>query len=246
MKLVLLGTGGYYPTTRRHTACMMLPEVGVVLDAGSGMCRLGKYLQTERLDIFLTHAHLDHIAGLTYLVNLLPPDVLARTSVHGDAAKLAAVREHLFAEAIFPVAPSFRFAPLTLSCPLPDGGTLQHFPLKHPGGSIGFRLDWADHSLAYVTDTTAALGANYIHNIRGVDLLLHEAYFPEEMGNPHSNFGHSSLLPVVEVAAAANVRRLVLVHIDPQLENDNVFDIDAARRIFAATEIGEDCMEIVF
>src|SRR5689334_3837396 len=134
MKLILLGTGGYFPTSRRHTACVMLPEVGIVLDAGSGMCRIGRYLKAGRLDIFLTHAHLDHISGLTHLVNLIPPKVLQHTTVHGDATKLAAIREHLFAESIFPVAPPFRFAPLADSVSLPNGGTIQYFPLVHPGG----------------------------------------------------------------------------------------------------------------
>src|SRR2546423_5039152 len=122
MKLVLLGTGGYFPTSRRQTACLMLPEFGVVLDAGTGMYRIGELLQTDRLDIFLTHSHLDHVAGLTYLVNLLPREVLVRTTVHADPTKLNAVREHLFAEAIFPVAPLFRFLPLAGSCSLPGGG----------------------------------------------------------------------------------------------------------------------------
>src|SRR5438874_994505 len=126
MKLVLLGTGGYFPTSRRQTACLIIPEVGVVLDAGSGMCRIGEYLATERLDIFLSHAHLDHVMGLTYLVNLVPADVLARTTVHGDGAKLQAVREHLFAEAIFPVAPPLQFMPLGDPCSLLGGGKLVH------------------------------------------------------------------------------------------------------------------------
>src|SRR4051812_24389035 len=103
MKLILLGTGGYFPTSRRQTACLILPEIGVVLDAGTGMSRIGKYLQTEQLDIFLSHAHLDHISGLTYLVNLVPAAVLSRTPLHGNAEKLTAIREHLFAEPIFPV-----------------------------------------------------------------------------------------------------------------------------------------------
>src|SRR5690242_13483958 len=87
MKLVLLGAGGYYPTSRRHTACMMLPEVGVVLDAGTGMCRVGEFLQTERLDIFLSHAHLDHVTGLTCLLSVLPEVVQAASVVHGERAK---------------------------------------------------------------------------------------------------------------------------------------------------------------
>jgi len=242
MKVVLLGTGGYYPTKRRHTACLMLPEVGVVLDAGSGMCRVGHYLETDRLDVFLSHAHLDHVAGLTYLVNLVPDEILRRTTVHGEAAKLEAVREHLFAESIFPVRPPFRFAPLVESCALPGGGMLRAFALKHPGGSLGFRLDWPGRSLAYITDTTAAANADYRENIRGVDLLVHEAYFASEAEDLPTLTGHSALPAVAELAAAAEVARLVLVHIDPLAEDDSVYDLSSARRVFGQTEMGFDKM----
>ena len=101
----------------------------------------------------MSHAHLDHVAGLTYLINVVPAEIVRNTTVHGEAAKLAAIREHVFAELIFPVAPTFRFEPLGGIFPLPGGGSLSHFALKHPGGSIGFRLDWPGHSMAYVTDT---------------------------------------------------------------------------------------------
>jgi ribonuclease BN (tRNA processing enzyme) len=246
MKLNLLGTGGYFPTSRRHTACLMLPEVGIVLDAGSGMCRIGQHLETDRLDIFLSHAHLDHVMGLTYLVNLVPQHVLAQTTVHGDATKLDAVREHLFAEAIFPVAPQFRFAPLGGSCSLPQGGTLRHFSLTHPGGSLGFRLDWPGHSMAYVTDTTATVDAHYLESIRDVDLLVHESYFADDENDLPANTGHSSLLATVQIAAAAKVGRLVLVHLNPLVDDESVFDLDAARRVFRNTEIGTDGMALEF
>lgn len=246
MNLVLLGTGGYFPTCRRHTACLMLPEVGILLDAGSGMCRIGDYLQTDRLEIFLTHAHLDHVSGLTYLVNLIPAEVLKRTTVRGDDAKLSAVREHLFAETIFPVPPPFCFEPLGQSCPLLGGGKLTHFVLEHPGSSLGFRLDWPDHSMAYVTDTTARADADYVDRIRGVDLLLHEAYFATDGKNLPQITGHSSLLHVAQVAAAATVGRVVLIHIDPQVEDESVYDLAAAKRIFPNIELGADGMEIEF
>ena len=246
MKLVLLGSGGYFPTRQRHTACLLLPEMGVVLDAGSGLCRLGQYLETERLEIFLTHAHLDHIAGLTYLINVVPREVVRRTTVYGELNKLQAVREHLFAEPIFPVTPPFRFQPLGKTCQLPSGGTLSSFPLQHPGGSIGFRLDWPGHSMAYVTDTTAAPNAPYLNSIRGVDLLVHEAYFANDVDDLPAITGHSSLPSVAEVAAAAAVGRLVLVHIDPQIQDDSEFDLDAARRVFNNLELGVDQMEIGF
>ena len=71
MKLVLLGTAGYHPSDQRQTACLMLPEQGIVLDAGTGHVSGGDFLMTDRLDIFLTHSHLDHIVGLTYLFDVI-------------------------------------------------------------------------------------------------------------------------------------------------------------------------------
>jgi ribonuclease Z len=249
MKLVLLGTGGYYPTAERQTACLLLPEAGILLDAGSGVCRLGDYLQSDHLDIFLTHAHLDHVIGLTYMLTAVPADVLRNTTVHGMADKLAAVREHVFNPAVFPVLPEFRsFEALDgrAHVALRGGGTLSHFPLEHPGGSIGFRLDWPGHSLAYVTDTTAGADAAYIEAIRGVDLLVHECFFADDDSDLPARTGHSWLERVAQLASAAQVQRLVLVHIGPQYANTQAFNLDAARQIFREIEIGVDLQEMVF
>ena len=71
MKLILLGTTGYHPNDRRQTACFMLPELGIVLDAGTAMNRAAAVPATPQLDIFLTHAHLDHVVGITYLLDVL-------------------------------------------------------------------------------------------------------------------------------------------------------------------------------
>jgi ribonuclease Z len=246
MKLVLLGTGGYYGNDRRHTACMMLPEIGVLLDAGTALYRVQEYLQTDRLDIFLTHAHLDHVAGLPCLIDVLSPEVIAETTIHGEPEKLKSVREHLFATPLFPVPPPFRFEPLGATCPLAGGGTLSSFSLKHPGGVLGFRLDWPGHSLAYITDTTAASNSQYVDAVRDVDMLLHEAYFLDDTAHMAEVTGHSCLQKVAQIAADARVERLVLVHINPQLKSDSELRLDDAQRIFKNTEIGVDRMELEF
>jgi ribonuclease BN (tRNA processing enzyme) len=246
MKLILLGTTGYHPNNIRHTACLMLPEVGIVLDAGTGMFRVRNHLQTSHLDVFITHAHLDHIFGLTFLIDVLDKSPCKRANVYASADTLQAIESHLFAEPLFPVKPPCDFRPIVGPIPLPRGGTLSSFPLKHPGGSIGFRLDWPDRSMAYVTDTTARRDAEYVEAIRGVDLLVHECYFADDMADWAETTGHSSITPVAEVARAAGVGRLVLVHVNPTIEAADPIGVDTAKAIFPATEIGQDFAEFEF
>src|SRR3989304_3696093 len=121
MKLIFLGTSGYHPSDRRHTPCLLIPQCGVVLDAGTGMYRLGSYLQTDEVDIFLTHAHLDHVIGLTYLFSVTWVHPLRRVTVHGLPKKLSAIEEHLFAEDLS-VRPSFDVKPLAEVTMLSHGG----------------------------------------------------------------------------------------------------------------------------
>ncbi|OHB85766.1 MAG: metal-dependent hydrolase [Planctomycetes bacterium RBG_16_64_12] len=247
MKLVLLGTTGYHPNDRRHTLCLLIPECGIMLDAGTAVYRAGRYLETSELTILLTHAHLDHVIGLTYLFNVVRAHPLDRIIVRGGADCLAAVDKHLFSGALFPKKPPMEFRPLGEGEEtLPSGGRLTFFPLEHHGGSLGYRLDWPGHSLAYVTDTTASPDAEYVQKIRGVDLLVHECYFADAHADWAKQTGHSWTTAVAQVAREARARRLVLVHFDPLSTDDDPIGLDVARAIFPSTEIGEDLMELEF
>lgn len=251
MQIVCLGTTGFHPNARRHTASLLIPEVGVVLDAGTGIFRLADYLATDRIDLFLSHAHLDHTIGLTYLLETFGVDAYDKVTIHATAENVHAVRTHLFAPALFPVAPGYQFKQLGDSCELPrnaagDSGTMTTFPLKHPGGSIGMRLDWPGHSMAYVTDTTGTDDADYIEHIRGVDLLIHEANFPAGHDELAELTGHSCLDKVANIAAAADVGQLVITHVDPLLTKDEDFDLHEARSTFPNTSVAHDLLAIEF
>jgi ribonuclease Z len=246
MRLHLLGTGGYHPSRSRHTACFMIPEAGLIFDAGTGIFRTRSRLELPTLDIFLSHCHLDHIVGLTYLLDVMYGQSLERVTVHGETAKLRAIQDHLFAEPIFPVLPAVEWRALVDPVRLADGGTVNWFPVDHPGGAIGFRADWPGRSFAYVTDTTAAIDAAYIERIRGVDVLIHECYFPDGWEERARLTGHSCTSPVASVAKAAGVGRLILVHVNPLAENDDPIGIAAAQAIFANTELGHDELIVEF
>lgn len=241
MKLHLLGTSGYHPTRKRDTACLLLPELGILLDAGTGLFRARDLIQTDQLHIFLSHVHLDHVVGLTYLLDVLYQKPVEKVTVHCDPEKQAAIAENLFHHQLFPVPPPFEFADLRPGKQAaPGAGRLHVFPLKHPGGSLGFRFDWGEQSLAYVTDTTAACDSDYIAHLQGVDLLVHECYFPDGEEERAELTGHSCLTPVAEVARRADVGQLVLVHLNPLDERDELLDLSSVSGIFPRIRIARD------
>lgn len=220
----------------------MLPELGVIFDAGTGMFRVRDLLQTQTLDIFMSHVHLDHSIGLTFLYDVLLDKAMERVTVHVAEDKIEILCQNLYAEKLFPVKPNFEMRPLVEDEPvvLNDGAVVKTFPIEHPGGCHAFRLDWPESSMAYVTDTTAEVGADYVRHIRGVDTLIHECYFPDGWEEKAELTGHSCLTPVAQVAAAANVKRCYLVHINPLDESNSPLDLDSINPIFSNIEVAED------
>ncbi len=187
MRVHCLGTTGYHPSPSRHTACYYLPDESLVLDAGTGILQLTALLMAEpreSLDLLLSHAHLDHVVGLTFLLDTFAVTALKSVRVWGMRVKLDAVQQHLFSEHLFPILPpSITFHALDeASCPLQlaGGASISWFPLEHPGGSIGFRIQSGDTAIAYVTDTVARPASPYVNEIRNLDLLLHECYFTDQ------------------------------------------------------------------
>ena len=144
------------------------------------------------------------------------------------------------------VKPNFDFRPLSTGKPveLSDGSKITAIDLEHPGGAHGLRLDWKDRSLAYITDTTARIDADYVDSIQGVDTLIHECYFADGWEDRAELTGHSCLTPVAQVAAKSGAKRLFLVHINPLQESETPLDLDSIKDVFADTTVAMDQMVI--
>lgn len=218
MKLVCLGTSGYQPSEARHTSCYFIPALGVLLDAGTGMFRARQRLVQPHLDILLSHAHLDHVIGLSFVLGWRELRGLESIHVHGPSEKLERIREHIFASDIFPIEPPIQW------CPLPDadrlfelrcGAKVRWWEQSHPGGSVGYRLDIGRHSVAYITDTTARKSDHYLDTVQDVNLLIHECNFEDDQKEMALLTGHSWLSEVLARASSCRARKLALVHTNP-------------------------------
>ncbi len=224
------------------------PDCAFLLDAGSGIFRLIGRDLPPKLHIFLSHAHLDHTQGLTFLLDVLYGQI-TQVTLHATAPVLEAVRHHLFAAPLFPV-------PFEQRTHLIEHGTefwvegvqIQTFSLTHPGGSTGFRFDWPASStysstrkaasLAYVTDTAG--DGLYLDSIQNLDVLIHERNFSDALPELAVASGHCTSSDVAKVAQEVRPRQLVLTHFNPLPTNDPAEEDDLAQQfptaIFARDE----------
>jgi ribonuclease BN (tRNA processing enzyme) len=248
MKLVCLGTNGWYPTSTGSTTCTALVLKGriIVLDAGDGFYKvadLAKKAGVKKIDVFLSHLHLDHIIGL-HSTPKLPRGCQVRLFV--PKRYLAALK--IFFAHPYTITPeemgrSIRLFPLEKQenrVPY----SVKMLPLVHADPCFGYRFELEGKSIAYCTDTGPC--KNIALLAKGADLLVTEcALSPgsqEQKEWPH-------LSPEMAAAAAkrAGASRLLLTHFDANKYASSGKRKEAekaARKIFANTTAARDGLEM--
>lgn len=218
--LTILGGGGWLPAYRRHTATALLRdgESAIMIDAGTGVSRLIErpdlMAGLTRLDIILTHFHLDHIAGLAYL-----PAVGAceHTTIWGPGRLLygtstTSLLERVSHEPFHPVPLEEQDIEVQ---DIPDGELelagvrmSTRTQRRHSAPSLGLRFD---DRLAWVTDTAHDPDSSTF--AAGCDWLAHEAWFTT--AHPRNEEIHTSAADAAQIAAQAGIEQLLLIHLPP-------------------------------
>lgn len=227
----------------------------VVLDAGTGLRRLGDSIPTdvERVDLLLTHFHVDHLFGFGFFPVLFRPDV--EVHVWGpstDTRDLRASLNRYLSPPLFPV----RLPDLPSRVVLHDtptgtfdlpGMQVTADLVNHPGRTFGYRLDDGTGTMAYLSDHEPALGADDVSGdpawvsgaalAAGVDLLVHDAQYRDDEYPRHVGWGHSSVSHVLAFTELVGARHLLAFHHDPGHDDYHLQDMWADVKIPAGVRL---------
>jgi len=248
VKIFFLGTNGWFATKTGNTVCtaISLPDRLIVLDAGDGFQHIPALLSRLHLsqaDVFLSHLHIDHSAGLHTLPRM-PRGMRVRIFVH--KSYLPALRRLLAHP--YTASAEEQWAKVTLH-PLCTGENhlpyiVKVLPLDHADPCFGFRFFLDGREIAYCTDTGPCKNISLL--ARGADVLITEcALLPGSA--PLKTWPHLSPEMAAREAAASGAARLILTHFDANKYSSFALRKAAqiaARKIFLRTIAAKDGMEM--
>ncbi len=255
LKLTFWGVRGSTPTPcienltfGGNTPCLEVRtgegEV-LVFDAGTGITPLGWHLVENQggpldIKIFMTHFHWDHIQGIPFFEPLYSAE--NKVTFFSFENRAEGMLKGQMSEPYFPVSFDFlpaqlEFHPLRHSPFNISGVEITPFPMNHPQGATGYRIQREGRAFVYASDHEhgdSGLDASIRDHAANARVLVYDAHYtPQEYRN-RVGWGHSTWLEGARVATDSGVDRLILFHHDPSHEDSMMVDIvNEARHHFS-------------
>lgn len=233
----------------------------LIIDAGTGIRTLGFSLPPDlpRIDILLTHLHLDHIQGLMFF----PPCFRSESNIRiwGPASPEASLEARIARYISAPLSPvEVRELPCDVSfldAPASEweigSATIRAEAVTHRGPTLGYRITDGDTTLCYISDHEPALGADLggldpewvsgYNLARDADLLIHDCQYTDDEYPGHEGWGHSRISDAIMFAHRVRAKRTLLFHHDP-LHTDAFLDDLHAEALARWGELGGDPSQV--
>jgi len=183
-------------------------DYDIILDAGNGIAKADRYItQDKPVYLFLSHLHIDHIAGLHTLCKYRFRKGLTVFTQEGTREILETfVAEPYtvpfkglpFKTDVRELAPGMHHLPFPVTC----------LPLIHPTPCFGYRLELDGNVITYCTDTGVC--DNAVTLARNADLLITECGL--KPGGESPDWPHLNPEMAISIAQQAGARKLVLTH----------------------------------
>jgi phosphoribosyl 1,2-cyclic phosphodiesterase len=223
-----------------NTPCVEMTVGGerLIFDLGSGARALGQTITAPgRASIFMSHYHWDHLQGLPFFTPIFDPR--NHFTFYGASREGRSVKEILAGQMVqpyFPVTAEMVFRAQVDYRDFHEGTRLElggakitAIELNHPGGNLGYRIDYRGKSVVYATDIEhgSALDERFYAFARGTDLLIYDAMYTEDeylgrAGPPKTGWGHSTWQAAIQAADRAEAKKLVLFHHEPTRNDEDM------------------------
>lgn len=179
-------------TAQQHSCCLIIDDC-VAIDAGSLAMSTTDVQKQKIRNVVLTHAHLDHVAGLPLFIDDLFASLEEPVLIHATQKVIDALEEHIFNWVIYP-----RFQELTNQ----NGEVMRYIPFKketetcvahlklravevnHKVPSVGFIFSDDQTKLAMSGDT-AEMDRFWeiLNDEEKPDAILIECAFPNDLND---------------------------------------------------------------
>jgi ribonuclease BN (tRNA processing enzyme) len=272
IKLVFYGVRGSYPVSGKdvlkyggNTPSILIDVDGqpLILDAGTGIIGIGTDLKKNRpdlkkIDIFLTHFHMDHIQGIPFFEPVFDPEFQINIYCNENPeVRLEDTIYGLFNQPLSPIGNEgikaqikFKILDMNHKETITIGNTIAIDYIKetHPvAGVLIYRLSIGDKRIVYATDVESPDGfsENTIGFMKGADILIHDTmYFDRDYYSPQQpkkGYGHSTVSMAVENARKAEVKKLFLFHYNPNYSDKDIEKLyQEAKEKFKNTYLSEE------
>ena len=254
MNLQILGCAGGIGGRERFTTCLRVDD-DILLDAGTGITSLDIAELVAIEHIFITHGHLDHVAGLALLVDAVRGKKAGAVTVHATDEVIAMLKEFLFNWALWPDfttipsidEPTMRWAPMAAGSTIEIGGRkITSHPVNHTAGSSAYWVREQDAGFLFTGDmsSTPALWAT-LGNEKALSKVIVDCSF----ANAESDVAELSMhfcpqTLINEVKNMPDTVEFLIYHLKPGQEDLIMHELTSTGggRGFRALKCGE-CFE---
>lgn len=233
VSVVILGTRGSVPVSGADylryggaTTCVFLRfgDQNIVLDCGTGMMELPKFLHKDnrQITVLLSHSHADHLLGLPMCPAVFDP--AKKIDIYGTIREGRNVRQQVctfMAPPLWPVGPDKFPAKITFR-ELPErmilgDVTVERMDGAHPGGVSLFRLTGGGKTVVSMTDCTVTEEniPVFAEFARDCDLLLCDGQYSQREWKGREHFGHSTWTAAAQLGATCGAKQVRIIHHDP-------------------------------